>query len=36
MVEFLCVRRWEKINNTDFYWQVVKMSLNSLQYGGII
>ena len=33
MVEFSCVRRWEKRNRTHFYWGVVKACVRSIQYG---
>ena len=35
MVEFLCVRRWEKRNKTDFYRGVVKVCVRSIGHGGI-
>ena len=36
MVEFLLVRKWEKRNRTNFYWEVLKILLvriSSIQYG---
>ena len=33
MVEFLRLRRWEKINRSNFYWGVVKVCVGSIQCG---
>ena len=35
MVEFLHVRRWEKINRINVYWGVVKVCVGSIRLGGI-
>ena len=36
MLEVLYARRSGKGNGTNFYWEVVKVSVGSIQYGGVL
>ena len=35
MVGLVLARRWEKRNRNDFYWRVIKVCVDIIQYGGV-